>query len=40
MDRGLRHCTGGRAQDHPQEKEMLKGKIVVEQGLTNGSENK
>ena len=40
MDRGSWHCTGDRDQDHPQEKEMLKGKIVVEQGLTNGSENK
>ena len=24
MDRGSRHCTGGRDQDHPQEKEMQK----------------
>ena len=23
------HCTGGRNQDHPQEKEMQKGKTVV-----------
>ena len=29
MDGGLRHCTGGSDQDHPQEKEMEKGKIVV-----------
>ena len=29
MDRGLGHCTGGRDQDHPQEKEMQKGKMVV-----------
>ena len=26
MDRGLWHCTGDRDQDHPQEKEMQKGK--------------
>ena len=26
MDGGLRHCTGGSDQDHPQEKEMEKGK--------------
>ena len=35
MDRGLGHCTGGRDQDHPQEKEMQKGKMVVWGGLTN-----
>ena len=23
------HCTGGRDQDHPQQKEMQKGKMVV-----------
>ena len=33
MDRGLRHCTGGRDQDHPQEKEMPKGKWVSEEAL-------
>ena len=26
MDRGWLHGTGGRGQDHPQEKEMQKGK--------------
>ena len=26
---GSWHCTGGRDQDHPQEKEMQKGKMVV-----------
>ena len=26
MDRGSWHCTGGKDQDHPQEKEMQKGK--------------
>ena len=29
VDQGLRHCTEGSDQDHPQEKEMQKGKIVV-----------
>ena len=29
MDGGLWHCTGGKDQDHPQEKEMQKGKTVV-----------
>ena len=33
MDRGLWHCTGGKDQDHPQEKEMQKGEIVVWGGL-------
>ena len=28
MDGGLWHCTGGRDQDHPQEKEMQKRKMV------------
>ena len=32
---GSWHCTGGRDQDHPQEKEMQKGKMVVWGGLTN-----
>ena len=40
MDRGLRHCTGSSDQDHPQEKEMQKGKMVVEGGLTNSCEKK
>ena len=35
MDRGLRHCTGSSDQDHPQEKEMQKGKMAVWGGLTN-----
>ena len=30
MDGGLRHCTGGRDQDHPQEEEMQKGKMAKE----------
>ena len=40
MDGGLWHCTGDRDQDHPQEKEMQKGKIVVWGGLTNSCEKK
>ena len=32
---GSWHCTGGSDQDHPQEKEMQKGKMVVWGGLTN-----
>ena len=28
------HCTGGSDQNHPQEKEMKKGKMVVRGGLT------
>ena len=26
---GLRHCIGGSDQDHPQEKEMQKGNMLV-----------
>ena len=33
-------CTGGSDQDHPQEKEMQKGKMVVWGGLTNSWEKK
>ena len=40
MDGSLWHCTGGRDQDHPQEKEMQKGKIIVWGGLTNSCEKK
>ena len=29
MDRGSWHCTGGRDQDHSQEKEMQKVKMIV-----------
>jgi len=32
MDRGLKHCTGGADQNHPQEKEMQKWKMS-EKGL-------
>ena len=40
MDGGSWHCTGDREQDHPQEKEMQKGKMVVWEGLTNSCEEK
>ena len=33
MDGGSWHCIGGSDQDHPQEKEMHKGKMVVWGGL-------
>jgi len=33
MDGGLWHCTGGSDQDHPQEKGMQKGKMVVWGGI-------
>ena len=40
MDRGSWHYTGGSDQDHPQEKEMQKGKMVVWGGLKNSWEKK
>ena len=40
MDRGLWHCAGGSGQNHPQEIEMWKGKMVVWGGLTNSWEKK
>ena len=40
MDGGSWLCTGGNDQDHPQEKEMQKGKMVVWGGLTNSCEKK
>ena len=33
MDRSLLHCTGGSDQNHPQEKEMQKGKWLPEEAL-------
>ena len=33
MDGGTWHCTGGRDQDHPQEKEMQKSKWLSEEAL-------
>ena len=40
MDGGSWHCTGDLNQDHPQEKEMQKGKTAVWGGLTNSCEKK
>ena len=40
VKRSLWHCTGGRDQDHPQEKEIQKGKMVVWGGLTNSCEKR
>ena len=40
MNGGSWHSTEDRDQDHPQEKEMQKGKIVVSGGLTNSCEKK
>ena len=37
---GSWRCTGDRYQDHPQEKEMQKGKMAVWGGLTNCYEKK
>ena len=33
MDGGLWHCTEGGDQNHPQEKEMQKGKVLSEEAL-------
>ena len=38
MDRGLWHCTGDRDQDHPQEEEMQKSKMMIWRDLTNSYE--
>ena len=38
MHRGLQPCTGADNQDHPQEKEMQNGKIVVWGYLPNSCE--
>ena len=40
MDGGSWHCTGNSDQDHPQEKETQKGKMVAWGGLTNSWEKK
>ena len=40
MDGCSWHFTGGSDQDHPQEKETQKGKMVVWQGLINSWEKK
>ena len=33
MDGGSWHCVGGSDQDHPQEKEMQKGKMIVKEAV-------
>ena len=38
MDGDSWHCTVGSDQDHPQEKEIQKGKMVVWGGLANSLE--
>ena len=38
MDGGSLHCTEGSDQDHPQEKEIQKGKMIVLGRLTNSYE--
>ena len=38
MDRGSWYRIGGGDQDHPQEKEMQQGKMIVWGGLTNNWE--
>ena len=40
MNGGSWHCIGGSDQDHPQEKEMQKGKMAVWGVLTNSLEKK
>ena len=40
MDGGLWLCTWGSDQNHPREKEIEKGKMVVWGGLTNSWEKK
>ena len=40
MNGGLKHCIGGDDQNHPQEKEMQEGKMVLWGGLTNSWEKK
>ena len=40
MDEGSWHCMEGSDQDHPQEKEMQKGEMVVWGGLANSCERR
>ena len=40
MDGGLQHCVGGGDQNHPQEKEIQEGKLIVLGGFTNTLEKK
>ena len=35
MDGGSKHCTGGREQNHPKEKEMQEDKTADRGGLTD-----
>ena len=40
MEGGLLHCTGGSDEDHPQEKEMQKGKIAEKRREAKGKGEK
>ena len=40
MDAGSWHCTGGSNQDHPQEKEMQKGKRMSDKALQIGEKRR
>ena len=40
MDGGSWHCTAGSDQNHPPEKEMQKGKMVVWGGFINSYDKK
>ena len=40
MDADLLQCTGGNDQNHPKEKEMQEGRVVVWGGFTNNWEKK
>ena len=40
MDGGSGHCTGGSNQDHPQEKEMQKGKRMSDKALQIGEKRR
>ena len=40
MERDSEHCAGDHDQNHPQDKEMQKGKMIVWGGLTNSWEKK
>ena len=40
MDRDSYHCTGGGDQNHPKEKQMQEGSVIVWGGLTNSWEKK
>ena len=40
MDGGLQHCTGDSDQDHPQEKEMQKGKWLSKEAFQIAKKSK